>query len=98
MNITEDKGSASDFSVETAPPVLFFDGECGLCNNSIRWLIDHDRRRVLRFAPLRPIITTGRWFCGTKTAFTSNLTPLCERLPVSVASGGLRAYSWRCHG
>ena len=25
----------------------------GLCNNSIRWLIDHDRRRVLRFAPLR---------------------------------------------
>ena len=53
MNITEDNGPASDFSVETAPPVLFFDGECGLCNHSVRWLIDHDQRRVLRFAPLR---------------------------------------------
>lgn len=34
-------------------PVLFFDGECGLCNRSVRWLMAHDRRRVLRFAPLR---------------------------------------------
>jgi predicted DCC family thiol-disulfide oxidoreductase YuxK len=53
MNITDDKGPAASFSVEPVPPVLFFDGECGLCNHSIRWLIDHDQRRVLRFAPLR---------------------------------------------
>jgi predicted DCC family thiol-disulfide oxidoreductase YuxK len=53
MNITDDKGPAASFPVEPVPPVLFFDGECGLCNHSIRWLIDHDQRRVLRFAPLR---------------------------------------------
>jgi len=36
-----------------APPVLFFDGECGLCNRSVRWLLKRDRRRVLMFAPLQ---------------------------------------------
>jgi predicted DCC family thiol-disulfide oxidoreductase YuxK len=36
-----------------AAPVLFFDGECGLCNRSVRWLLVRDRRRVLRFAPLQ---------------------------------------------
>jgi len=35
------------------PPVLFFDGECGLCNRSVRWLLRRDRRRVLKFAPLQ---------------------------------------------
>jgi predicted DCC family thiol-disulfide oxidoreductase YuxK len=39
--------------VEAAPPVVFFDGECGLCNRFVRWLLDRDRRGVLRFAPLR---------------------------------------------
>lgn len=34
-------------------PVLFFDGVCGLCDATIRWLIDHDPKRVLRFAPLQ---------------------------------------------
>ena len=38
---------------EVAPPVLFFDGECGLCNHTVRWLIARDRQRVLRFAPLQ---------------------------------------------
>ena len=40
-------------STLTTPPVLFFDGECGLCNRSVRWLFRHDRRRVLKFAPLQ---------------------------------------------
>ncbi len=35
------------------PPVVFFDGECGLCTRSVRWLLKRDRRRVLRFAPLQ---------------------------------------------
>ena len=34
-------------------PVLFFDGECGLCNRVVRWLLRVDRRGVLRFAPLQ---------------------------------------------
>jgi predicted DCC family thiol-disulfide oxidoreductase YuxK len=34
-------------------PVLLFDGECGLCNLVVRLLLLHDRRGVLRFAPLQ---------------------------------------------
>lgn len=40
-------------TAHAAPPVLFFDGECGLCNRTVRWLMARDRRRVLRFAPLQ---------------------------------------------
>lgn len=39
--------------VEAHPPVLFFDGECGLCNRSIRWFLDRDTRRLFRVAPLQ---------------------------------------------
>ncbi|MBA3312631.1 MAG: DUF393 domain-containing protein [Planctomycetaceae bacterium] len=34
-------------------PVLFFDGVCGLCDATVHWLLDRDRRSVLRFAPLQ---------------------------------------------
>jgi predicted DCC family thiol-disulfide oxidoreductase YuxK len=34
-------------------PVLFFDGECGLCNRIVRLLLWIDRRGALRFAPLQ---------------------------------------------
>lgn len=39
--------------IHAVPPVLFFDGECGLCNRSVRWLMARDTRRVLRIAPLQ---------------------------------------------
>lgn len=32
-------------------PVLIYDGECGFCNSSIRFVLRHDRRSVLMFAP-----------------------------------------------
>jgi predicted DCC family thiol-disulfide oxidoreductase YuxK len=34
-------------------PVLLFDGECGLCNRVVRFLLRLDRRGVLRFTPLQ---------------------------------------------
>lgn len=34
-------------------PVLFFDGECGLCNRIVRGLLRLDSRGVLRYAPLQ---------------------------------------------
>lgn len=34
-------------------PVLFFDGECGLCNRCVRLLLRMDRGARLRFAPLQ---------------------------------------------
>ena len=37
----------------TSLPVLLFDGECGLCNRLVRWLLRIDRRGQLRFAALQ---------------------------------------------
>jgi predicted DCC family thiol-disulfide oxidoreductase YuxK len=34
-------------------PVLFYDGECGLCNRTVRLLLALDGRGTLRFAPLQ---------------------------------------------
>jgi len=34
-------------------PIAFFDGECGLCNGSVRFLLRRDRHGRLRFADLR---------------------------------------------
>jgi predicted DCC family thiol-disulfide oxidoreductase YuxK len=34
-------------------PVLFFDGHCYLCNESVRLLLKLDRHRRLRYAPLQ---------------------------------------------
>jgi len=31
--------------------LVLYDGECGLCNRSIRWLLRRDRHDRLRFAP-----------------------------------------------
>ena len=35
------------------PPVLFYDGECGLCHRCVAWFLRHDRGARLRFAPLQ---------------------------------------------
>ena len=34
-------------------PIVFFDGVCNLCDSSVHFLLDRDRRNVLRFAPLQ---------------------------------------------
>jgi predicted DCC family thiol-disulfide oxidoreductase YuxK len=33
--------------------VLFFDGECGFCSHSVRWVARWDRRGRIAFAPLQ---------------------------------------------
>ena len=40
-------------SPEDRGPVLFFDGECGLCNRLVRFLLRVDAKGRLRFAPLQ---------------------------------------------
>jgi predicted DCC family thiol-disulfide oxidoreductase YuxK len=32
-------------------PVLLYDGECGVCNRSVQWILNHERTHSLRFAP-----------------------------------------------
>ncbi len=36
-----------------AGPIVFFDGTCGMCSWSVRWMLKHDRKAVLRFAPIQ---------------------------------------------
>ena len=38
---------------ESDAPILFFDGVCGLCNHSVDFVLRHDRRGTIRFAPLQ---------------------------------------------
>jgi predicted DCC family thiol-disulfide oxidoreductase YuxK len=35
------------------PPILFFDGDCGLCSRSVRFLMRRNRSNFLYFAPLQ---------------------------------------------
>jgi len=37
-------------------PVVFFDGECNLCNGIVQFLIRHDKKKQLLFAPLQSIV------------------------------------------
>lgn len=34
------------------PEILFYDGACGLCHHSVRFVVAHDGAGVFRFAPL----------------------------------------------
>ena len=34
------------------PDLVFYDGACGLCHHSVRWILRHDRSRAFLFAPL----------------------------------------------
>ncbi len=36
-----------------AGPILFFDGGCALCHRTVVWSLRHERRPVVRFAPLQ---------------------------------------------
>jgi predicted DCC family thiol-disulfide oxidoreductase YuxK len=36
-----------------AERIVLFDGVCGFCDRSVRWLLARDGRRRLRFAPLQ---------------------------------------------
>src|SRR5882762_7790768 len=36
-----------------AAPVVLYDGTCGLCSKSVRWILRHERDHELQFAPLQ---------------------------------------------
>jgi predicted DCC family thiol-disulfide oxidoreductase YuxK len=43
----------SDVKAASEAPIVFFDGVCGLCNRYVDWLLRHDSKQRLRFAPLQ---------------------------------------------
>lgn len=59
----EDKAYAmNDHAAKGQPafPILFFDGDCALCNASVRFILRHERAPVLRFAALQSAIAQER--------------------------------------
>lgn len=38
---------------DDSAPILFYDGNCGLCARSVQWCLAHDHRRRVRFAALQ---------------------------------------------
>lgn len=43
----------SAFNAKQTWPILFFDGDCALCNASVRFILRHERAPELRFAALQ---------------------------------------------
>jgi len=39
--------------MSTTTTILFFDGHCNLCNNSVDFVITRDKKHMFRFAPLQ---------------------------------------------
>lgn len=46
-------GAAPDPASHEAGPLVLYDGVCGLCARSVRWILRHERDHALRFAPLQ---------------------------------------------
>jgi predicted DCC family thiol-disulfide oxidoreductase YuxK len=44
---------ASASSDVPAGPLVLYDGSCGLCARSVRWILHHERDHEIRFAPLQ---------------------------------------------
>lgn len=38
---------------EHQAPILFYDGECGLCARSVRFILDHEHSPILKFGALQ---------------------------------------------
>lgn len=34
-------------------PIVLYDGDCGFCARSVRWILAHERDHAIRFAPLQ---------------------------------------------
>ncbi len=34
-------------------PIMFYDGECGLCSRTVQWCLRHDKRGIVLFAPIQ---------------------------------------------
>ena len=49
---------------ELEGPIVLFDGECGMCDRLVRWIIRRDRAAQFRFAPLQSPLgqTILTWF------------------------------------
>ncbi|MEO6600828.1 MAG: DCC1-like thiol-disulfide oxidoreductase family protein [Polyangiaceae bacterium] len=55
-------------------PVLLYDGGCGVCSESVQWILGHERQQGLRFLPLEaPLGGELRELAGIDAALDSVL-------------------------
>lgn len=52
-------------------PILLYDGVCGLCNRTVRFVLRYDREKKFRFAPLQSAFAAG--LLGKKGVDASDL-------------------------
>jgi predicted DCC family thiol-disulfide oxidoreductase YuxK len=45
--------------MESSGPIILYDGVCGLCNRSVQFMLDHDRKGQFRFASLQSPFATA---------------------------------------
>ncbi|MEO8698996.1 MAG: DCC1-like thiol-disulfide oxidoreductase family protein [Kofleriaceae bacterium] len=64
-------------------PILLYDGVCGLCAKSVRWILRHERDRELVFAPLQG---------ATAAALRERHANIPESIDTVVLVDGDRAY------
>jgi predicted DCC family thiol-disulfide oxidoreductase YuxK len=50
---TEPAAPAAAVDLAAVEPVVLYDGVCGLCSRSVRWILRHERDHALKFAPLQ---------------------------------------------
>ena len=51
--MTQEHHDTGPPNLDGLPPVVFYDGVCGLCNRTVQFILKRDRREVFRFAPLQ---------------------------------------------
>lgn len=39
--------------MEPVKPIVLYDGTCGLCHKSVKWILAHERDHEIQFAPLQ---------------------------------------------
>jgi len=59
------------------PPVIFFDGVCGLCNRFVDFVLRRRRGREFRFSPLQGE-TARQWLAGNEWATLNSIVLLDE--------------------
>ena len=62
----------------TSSPVIFFDGECNLCNGFVQYVARRDKGNLFRFSPLQSSYAQSRGFEIPKNSDGSLETMLVE--------------------
>ena len=88
-------------SSQTSNPILFFDGECVLCNQSVLWILDNERHPLIQFAPLnsttaKQLLRTPEWAHHTDSIlwYTPD-QPVLEASDAAIAVAAHLNWPWR---